>query len=126
MDEKKFLKVENLSAYKIAFNLSNCVWDIISKWDSFSKNTIGIQWVRATDSISANIAEGFGRYTKRDKINFYRYSYGSAQESIDWVKKVKQRNLLKDEEYNYIINEFNKLPKEINSLIKFTNSRLTI
>ncbi|MCK4639103.1 MAG: four helix bundle protein, partial [Bacteroidales bacterium] len=26
----------------------------------------------AADSISANIAEGFGRYHKKDKIKFYR------------------------------------------------------
>lgn len=124
--EKRFLKLENLSAYKIAFNLSNYVWDIVKKWDNFSKNTIGYQLVRAVDSISANIAEGFGRYTKKDKVNFYRYSYGSIQESLDWTEKAYKRNLLNKEEYQYMLDELNKLPKEMNSLIKFTNNRLTI
>lgn len=124
--EKRFLKLENLSAYNIAFNLSNYVWDIVKKWDNFSKNTIGYQLVRAVDSISANIAEGFGRYTKKDKVNFYRYSYGSIQESLDWTEKAYKRNLLNKEEYQYMLDELNKLPKEMNSLIKFTNNRLTI
>lgn len=36
---------------------------------------------RSAESISANIAEGFGRGGVREKINFYRYSRGSAMET---------------------------------------------
>jgi four helix bundle protein len=124
--EKKFLELNNISAYKIAFNISNYVWDIVNEWDYFSKKTIGGQFIRAIDSISANIAEGFGRYTKKDKISFYRYSYGSLKESLDWNEKAKMRKLLKEKEYTYILTELKRLPKEINTLIKFTNQRLTI
>ena len=77
--EKKYLQLNDLDSYKIAFNLSNYIWDIVLKWDYFAKDTIGKQFARSVDSISANIAEGFGRYTKKDKINFYRYSYGSSR-----------------------------------------------
>lgn len=124
--EKKFLELNNISAYKIAFNISNYVWDIVNEWDYFSKKTIGGQFIRAIDSISANIAEGFGRYTKKDKISFYRYSYGSLKESLDWNEKAKMRKLLKEKEYTYILTELKRLPKEINTLIKFTNQKLTI
>ena len=81
--EKKYLKLNDIDAYKRAFHLSNRVWDIIIQWDYFSKNTIGSQFVRAVDSISANLAEGFGRYTKKDKIKFYRIAAGSLKESFD-------------------------------------------
>ncbi len=124
--EKKFLELNNISAYKIAFNISNYVWGVVNEWDYFSKKTIGGQFIRAIDSVSANIAEGFGRYTKKDKINFYRYSYGSLKESLDWNEKAKMRKLLKEKEYIYILTELKRLPKEINSLIKFTNQKLTI
>ena len=124
--EKKYLKADDINAYKIAFELSNYVWKIIMKWDPFSKRTIDDQFIRAVDSISANIAEGFNRYYKRDKIHYYRISFSSIGESLDWVKKAKIRGLLEDEEYNHILKELNKLPKEINSLIKFTNKKLSI
>ncbi|MFH1326417.1 MAG: four helix bundle protein [Candidatus Falkowbacteria bacterium] len=124
--EKNYLKLNDISAYKIAFHLSNYIWKIVVKWDYFSKKTIGDQFVRSTDSISSNIAEGFGRYNKKDKIRFYRYSFGSLKESFDWNEKSKVRKLLKPEEYNYIFTELQKLPKELHSLIKFTNNRLTI
>lgn len=104
-----YLDLDNLNSYKIALNLSNYVWKIVLTWNYFAKDTVGKQFVRAVDSISANIAEGFGRYTKKDKINFYRL-----------------RKLLNDEQYNYILTELNKLPREINSLIKYTNEKLSI
>ncbi len=126
MEGVNYLKLNNISAYKISFNLSNYVWKIVIHWNYFEKDTVGKQFARAIDSVSANIAEGFGRYGKKDKIKFYRYSHGSIKESLDWNEKSRARNLLSNKEYNLIFCELNKLPKEINSLIKFTNSRLTI
>ena len=124
--EKKYLQLNDIASYKIAFNLSNYVWDVVVKWDEFAKKHLGGQFVEAIDSISANIAEGFGRYHKKDKIKFYRYSQGSIKESFDWNEKSKVRILLNNQEYKYILDELQKLPKEINQLIKYTNSKLTI
>ncbi|OGJ63316.1 hypothetical protein A3A67_00570 [Candidatus Peribacteria bacterium RIFCSPLOWO2_01_FULL_51_18] len=124
--EKTFLSLNDVGAYKMAFHLSNFVWDAVIKWDYFPKDTVGKQFVRAVDSISANIAEGFGRYGKKDKVNFYRYSFGSVKESLDWNQKSKKRKLLTEQHYRHILSEPQKLPKEINALIKFTNLKLTI
>lgn len=121
-----YLSLKDLNSYSISFDLSNYVWDIVVKWDYFAKDTVGKQFVRSIDSISANIAEGFGRYHKKDKVLFYRYSYGSIQESINWVQKAKCRNLVSLEQYERIKNDLEKLPREVNSLIKFTNDKLKI
>lgn len=122
--EKKYLHLNDISAYKIAFVLSNYVWNIVVKWGRFARDTVGGQFVRAVDSVSANIAEGFGRYFKKDKIKFYRYAQGSIKEAFDWNEKSKVRKLLKPEEYEHILEELQKLPKEIGSLISYTNQRL--
>lgn len=124
MEERKFLQLRDIEAYRISFYLSNYVWNIVLNWDNFSKNSVGIQFVRSTDSISANIAEGFGRYYKKDKIKFFRYSKGSLLESLDWNQKAKNRKLLTKTEYDYIFNELQKLPKALNSLIMFTDQKL--
>ena len=91
--EKRYLKLNDIDAYKIAYKLSNNVWDIVMKWDYFTKKTIGSQFVNSTDSISANIAEGFGRYGKKDKIRFYRIAFGSMYESLDWNEKAFKRSI---------------------------------
>ena len=126
MSEKTYLQLSDIGSYTVAFNLSNYVWDIVIKWDHFAKDVFGKQFARSVDSISANIAEGFGRYTKREKIQFYRYSFGSVKESQDWNEKANHRNLLSKEQYEYICSVLNSLPRELNSLIKYTNDKLAI
>jgi len=99
-------------------------WDIVTRWDYFAKNTVGQQFVTSVDSISAKLAEGFGRYHKKDKIRFYRYSFGSVKEALDWNEKSKVRKLVKPEEYHLIYQQLSLLPKEINGLIKLTDQKL--
>ena len=96
--DKKYLTLDNVSSYKKSFDLSNEIWFIAVKWDYFSKDTVGKQLVRAADSVSANIAEGFGRYSKKDKIKFYRISIGSLEESCDWINKAFVRELLTEQQ----------------------------
>jgi four helix bundle protein len=123
-DGNGFLMLNDISAYKLSFTLSNYIWDIVIKWNHFERDTVGKQFVRAIDSISANLAEGFGRYSKKDKIHFYRYSFGSVKESLDWNEKSKSRKLISPEEYQHILEVLNSLPREINFLIKFTDEKL--
>ena len=124
--DKKYLTLNDIECYKIAFHLSNYVWDIVIGWEYFSKRTVGSQFVEAVDSISANIAEGFGRHYKKDKIRFYSFSKGSLKESFDWNEKSKVRQLMTLEQYDHIFSELQKLPKSINSLIKYTNEKLDV
>jgi hypothetical protein len=42
------------------------VWNIVVGWDSFARDTVGKQIVRAADSIGANISEGSGRGSLQD------------------------------------------------------------
>lgn len=121
---KKYLQLEDLEVYNLSFNLSNKVWDIVVSWNYLAQNTVGGQLVRSIDSVSANVAEGFGRFGKKDKIKFYRISRASFLESRDWLNKAVTRNLITEELHSEIINELNKLPKLLNGLIKITNDKL--
>jgi len=63
-------KFEDLDVYKISDSLSDKIWNIVVAWDSFAKETIGKQIVKAADSIAANIAEGSGRGSNMDFNDF--------------------------------------------------------
>lgn len=121
---KKYLRLSDIRAYVEGFNLSNKIWNTISKWGYFEKNTVGMQFVRAVDSISANIAEGFGRYHKKDKQKFYYNARASVYESLDWLQKLKVRKLVSDKEYREMYTILSALPKEVNHLISYTEDRL--
>ncbi|MFH0864693.1 MAG: four helix bundle protein [Bacteroidota bacterium] len=122
---KKYLTLNDIEAYFIAFNLSNYLWDIVIRWQYFQRDTVGKQFTEAVDSISANIAEGFGRYGKKDKVRFYRIAMGSTLEGVDWNNKSDVQKLLKEFQYEHIKTELDKLPRSINSLILYTNKVLT-
>ena len=64
------MKLEDLEVYNISMDLSDKIWVIVDKWDFFKKDTVGKQLVRAIDSVSANISEGFGRNTFKDQRSF--------------------------------------------------------
>ncbi len=121
-----FLRLADIECYRISFALSNVVWDLVSQWSPLAQHTIGEQFIRSVDSISANIAEGFGRYGKKDKIKFYRIARGSLFESLDWNEKAKVRQITLPDAYFRIFTDLQRLPKSINSLIKYTNDHLAL
>lgn len=118
------LNLGDLPAYIISTELSDYVWEIVSGWDWFSKRSLGSQWTESTDSIAGNISEGFGRYHKNDKIKFYYNARASAFESAHWAKRAKKRGLITEEQLEPILGELQKIPKEINTIIKLTSKNL--
>jgi four helix bundle protein len=60
--------LSKLNIYNDSMKLSNKIWDIVNVLDYFVKDTIGKQLVRSADSISANISEGYGRYSFKENI----------------------------------------------------------
>ena len=59
--------------HKLAEELSDLVWYDFDKWNKKVKKTVGYQIIRSSDSIAANIAEGYERYTPEDRKKFYIY-----------------------------------------------------
>jgi four helix bundle protein len=122
----KYLRLGDIECYRVSFALSNVVWADVNNWSALAQRTVGEQFIRATGSISANIAEGLGRYGNKDKIKFYRIAHGSLFEALDWNEKAKIRQLTAPEQYAHVFQELQRLPKMINALVKYTNSHLTI
>jgi four helix bundle protein len=79
-------RLEDLEVYQLAESFSDKVWEIVITWDHFTKDTIGKQMTRSADSISANIAEGYGRFHYRENKNFCYFSRGSIIETKGWLK----------------------------------------
>jgi len=110
------LKVEDLEIYQMAEDLSDKIWEVCIRLDNFARDTVGKQIVRAADSISANIAEGHGRYHFNDRLRFCYYARGSLFECRSWLFKALRRNLIKNkiEELTEIMEI---LPKRLNAYI---------
>jgi len=112
-------RIEDLEVYIFAEDISDEIWNIVLTWDFFAKDTIGKQLCRAADSISANIAEGYGRFHFKENKNFCYYSRGSILEVKSFLRKSKQRNLVTEEQYTALLKKLEIVHIKLNSYIKF-------
>lgn len=112
------MRLEDLQIYQLSIQLGDSVWDIVAQWNYFERNTIGKQMVRAADSVSANISEGFGRFFYKDEKLLCYYSRGSLFETKTWLTKAYNRNLIEKLKYERLIKELNILAVKLNNYIK--------
>ncbi|SCW69834.1 four helix bundle protein [Mucilaginibacter sp. NFR10] len=115
--------LEDLEVYRLADTFSDEIWFIVSEWDYFAKDTVGKQIVRSADSISANIAEGYGRYHYKENRNFCYFSRGSILETKGWLQKSKKRNLITDEQFNNLFEKLQVIHIKLNAYLKFIGKR---
>jgi four helix bundle protein len=111
--------LETLDVYQLAENFSDEIWNLVASWKSFEKTTIGKQLVRAADSISANIAEGYGRYYYAESKQFYFYARGSIQETKSWLSKCMRRGLIEDNTSKVLLEKAGIILFKLNAYIKF-------
>ena len=105
--------------YNLAEELSDEIWNVVLTWDFFARDTVGKQICRAADSISANIAEGYGRFHFKENKNFCYYSRGSILEVKSFLRKSKNRKLITDEKHSTLLKKLELVHIKLNSYIKF-------
>jgi len=118
-------RLEDLEIYNLSQLFSEEIWTIVIGWDYFAKDTIGKQLVRSADSISANIAEGFGRYHYKENKNFCYFSRGSVLETKAWLIKANNRNLVAADQYNLLMAQLETIHLKLNAYIKFIGKKIT-
>ena len=113
-------RIYELEVYQLSEELSDLVWHDFDRWNKKVQNTVGYQIIRSSDSITANIAEGYGRYTPADRRKFYIYSRGSFEETKAWLRKLIKRKVIDKSDvlkYEMVIE---KLGPKLNAFINST------
>lgn len=113
-----YIPLEQLAVYQMAMEIGEEVWNIVDRWESFSKNTMGAQFCAAADSIAANIAEGHGRFHFKENRNFCFYARGSILETKSWLKKSLNRKLVDEPTFVKIYDLLSKCHYALNQYIK--------
>lgn len=112
-----FVKLEDLEVYTLAETLSDEIWNIVTKWEWFERDTVGKQLVRSVDSITANISEGYGRYFYKENIQFCYYARGSLIETKNWLRRAVKRGLLSEEQFALLLDRIENIGKKLNAYI---------
>jgi len=115
--------IDELEVYCQAMAIGERVWRIVAGWDYFAKDTIGKQWVRAVDSVAANLSEGYGRFFYKEKRQYGYYSRGSLYETRTWMRKAANRGLISKQDADAMEGEFTTIGKKLNGYIKSIGSQ---
>ncbi len=115
----------DLNIWKEANKLSIEIYKTTEKFPNSEKYGIVDQLKRASSSIGANIAEGFGRFHYKDKIKFYYNAWGSLCEVQNFIFLSQDLKYLDKKEARKIFLEYERLNKKINSFIKFVYNKIS-
>ena len=118
MDLGRFKLIE------IADQVSDQIWNEVSEWKNFNKETIGRQLVRAVDSISANLSEAYGRFSYPDRKRFSFYARGSLCETMNWLNKAIRRGLIEPGNGEIMIDQLTEISYKINYYIRSLNKKI--
>jgi len=118
MNKKEFIEAKDLKVYQLARQLSKLAWEIYESLSWQDKKIMGDQFIESTDSVGANIIEGYGRYHYLDKIRFYYIARASLNESaIHWLELLLDRNKINHEQYKEMIDVAKDLQVKLNNFI---------
>ncbi|MBK7233038.1 MAG: four helix bundle protein [Saprospiraceae bacterium] len=107
---------QKLEVYKKALLLHNELKPIL-KSPGINKN-IADQLFRASLSITLNIAEGSGRFTQKDRRNFFIISRSSVFECVAILDVVSSDNCCSNEQYLHLISSADEISRMLYTMIK--------
>jgi len=117
-NKKKYIPLQELEVYQLARKMSKIAWEIYQALAWQDKKIMGDQFIESTDSVGANIAEGYSRFHYLDRIKFYYNARASLAESCDhWLELLKERDKIKDANYQKIQRIKEKLSLKLNNFI---------
>lgn len=88
---------KDLNCWKEGRKLRIAISDVVRKFPPIEKFQLQSQMVRASRSVTANIAEGHGRFTYTDTRRFFIIARGSVTELMDHVITALDEGYISDE-----------------------------
>mgnify|MGYP000674044241 CR=1 FL=1 len=109
---------KELNVWQKSYELCLKIYGITTKFPNAERYGLTSQVRRSAVSIPSNIAEGYGRFEKRDKTRFYKISRGSGYELMSQLiasfklEYIKEKIILDE-----IISDTTEIVNELTALI---------
>ena len=117
------MTVEGLSRLKVwvrAKDFALAIYqNVLPVLPADEKWNLNHQLRRASLSISANIAEGYGRFYYQDNVRFCYNARGSLEEVLSHLTFAYEMNFLSQELYQQLIAEGDEIDKMLNGYIAY-------
>jgi four helix bundle protein len=110
---------KGLECYRIARELRIFLSELTTMFPENEKFMLVSQLKRSSRAITANIAEGYGRFTYSDTRNFFIIARGSVTETMEHLQTAFDENYISAEAFKQGIGQCETVFKLINGYISF-------
>lgn len=120
----QILNFTSLIAWQESHKLALAVYQSTKLFPKEERYALTDQMRRCSISISSNIAEGFSRFTAKDKQQFYAIAKGSLTELQNQLIFSKDITYLSEEDFNNLINQTYIVSRLITGIIRSATSKV--
>lgn len=113
-----------LEVWKRSRELKIKIFELIKQFPNEEKYRLSDQIVRSARSISANIAEGHGRFSYKDQLHFCIISRGSLTETLNHVIDAFDCKYISKQQLIELEQDLNELHKLLNGYISFIRKNI--
>ncbi|MBS1508635.1 MAG: four helix bundle protein [Bacteroidetes bacterium] len=117
---------EELECWKKAAALRRRISALVKTFPAHEKYKLEDQMIRSSRSVTANIAEGFGRFHYQENAQFCRQSRGSLFELIDHLTVSREENYVSEEVYQELRNDIDGCLALLNGYINYLLKAKTV
>ncbi|HRE11499.1 MAG TPA: four helix bundle protein [Ignavibacteria bacterium] len=122
-NDRKKSTFETLEIWQGGRELRREISELTKNFPNVEKYRLTDQMIRASRSVTANIAEGYGRYHYQENIQFCRTSRGSLYELIDHFITAFDENYIDEVECNLYKEKIDILIAKTNGYIAYLKKR---
>lgn len=111
-----------MDVYKACRKFRKIVSETVNKhFPKHEKFLLTAQILDASRSVTANLAEGHGRFYYKDSIKFCRYSRGSLEETLEHLITAYDEKYITPEILKSLKPQYDKCLQLINGYIRYLN-----
>jgi len=113
---------EDLECYKAAREIRKAASAFCKTLPNHERYRLTDQLVRATRSVTANIAEGYGRHHHQENLQYLRQARGSLFESLEHYHTALDENYLSSDEHLSASDSIRNALRILNGYIRYIQS----
>ncbi|MCB9822607.1 four helix bundle protein [Candidatus Nomurabacteria bacterium] len=115
----KITRFEDMTVWQEAQEFAVAVYKVTKHFPEDERFGIISQLRRASSSVSANIAEGFGRSSKKDTAHFYHIARGSLLESKNFIYLSARLSYIDKGVLDKLITNADSINQQITAILRY-------
>lgn len=116
---KRLTRFEDMKVWQDAQDLAVVIYKTTENFPKQEQYALTSQIRRSASSVSANIAEGFGRSTDKDRTHFYHIALGSLLETKNFVYLSAKLNYVEQKQVDRMIINIDSVHDQIRAILRY-------